>query len=51
MVKRWEEMEGVGVYGTTLVGLVVMGHASGAEDQGSNPACDGIFLGRVIPVT
>ena len=30
-----------------LVGLVVKASASRAE----NPACDGIFRGRVIPVT
>ena len=34
-----------------LVGLVVKVSASGAEDPGSNPAGDGIFPGRVIPVT
>ena len=34
-----------------LAGLVVKASASGAEDPGSNPACDGSFPGRVIPVT
>ena len=28
-----------------LVGLVVKASASGAEDPGSDPACDGIFPG------
>ena len=31
-----------------LVGLVVKASASGAEDPGSNPTCDGILPGRVI---
>ena len=30
---------------------MVKASATGAEDPGSNPACDGIFPGRVIPVT
>ena len=34
-----------------LAGLAVKASASGAENRGSNPACDGIFPGRVIPVT
>ena len=34
-----------------LVGLVVKAPASRAEILGSNPACDGIFQGQVIPVT
>ena len=34
-----------------LIGLVVKASASKAEDSGSNPACDEIFPGRVIPVT
>ena len=33
-----------------LVGQVVKASASGAEDPGSNPACDGIFPGRVNPM-
>ena len=37
--------------GDRLIGLVVKASASGAEDPGSNPACTGIFLDRVIPVT
>ena len=31
--------------------LVVKASASGAEDPGFEPACDGIFPGGVIPVT
>ena len=31
-----------------LLGLVVKASASGAEDPGSNPTCDGILPGRVI---
>ena len=35
-----------------LAGLVVKASASGAEKiRSSNPACDGIFPGRVMPVT
>ena len=34
-----------------LVGLVVKASASRAEDPGWNPCCNGIFRGRVIPVT
>ena len=34
-----------------LAGLVVKAYALGAGDPGSNPACDGIFPGLVIPVT
>ena len=34
-----------------LVGPVVKASASGAEDPGSIPACDGIFPGRVIQVS
>ena len=34
-----------------LIGLVVRVPASRAEDRGSNPTCNRIFQGRVIPVT
>ena len=34
-----------------LAGLLVKASASGVEDPGFESACDGIFLGRVIPVT
>ena len=34
-----------------LAGLVVKRPPREQKIQGSNPACDGIFPGRVIPVT
>ena len=47
--RGWREMESV--KGHRLVGQVVKASTSGAEDPGSNPACDGIFPDRVMPVT
>ena len=37
------------IYG--LVGLVVKASTLRVEDRFSNPACDGIFPGWVIPMT